>query len=83
MSTPSQLELCSQLSCLQAGLSQSLRSVPWFDNVDPDTFYPRCYNLGNAEEKDAFVGECGCLNYSNLVAAILLLTFYALFHRCC
>jgi len=42
---------------LQAGLSQNLRSVPWFKDVDPNTFYPRCYNLGDAEEKAAFFGN--------------------------
>ena len=41
----------------QAGLSQNLRSVPWFKDIDPNTFYPRCYNLGDVDEKAAFFGK--------------------------
>ena len=47
------------MKCLfvfQAGLCHNLRSVPWFKDVDPNTFYPRCYNLGDADEKAAFFG---------------------------
>lgn len=41
----------------KAGLCQCLRSVPWFESVDPNTFYPRCFNLGEADEKEAFIED--------------------------
>lgn len=36
--------------------------MPWFKDVDPNTFYPRCYNLGDADEKTAFFGNVKLLN---------------------
>lgn len=45
------------LNVFQAGLCHNLRSVPWFKDVDPNTFYPRCYNLSDADEKAAFFGN--------------------------
>ena len=42
-----------------------MKNVPWFDNSDPDTFYPRCYRLSHEEEKAAFIGKSSLsvLNY--------------------
>ncbi|KAJ1484555.1 hypothetical protein T484DRAFT_1796754 [Baffinella frigidus] len=34
----------------KVGLSKSLRSLQWFDDVDKDTFFPRSYDLNDAEE---------------------------------
>ncbi len=31
--------------------------MPWYEQVDPDTFFPRCYRLSHDEEKLAFIGE--------------------------
>ncbi|NXA68613.1 TTLL3 monoglycylase, partial [Mohoua ochrocephala] len=41
----------------QEGLCQSLQNLSWFEQVDLNTFFPRCYRLGNMEEQEAFIED--------------------------
>lgn len=39
----------------KVGLTHSLKNLIWFNNIDVDTFYPRCFDLGLPEETDDFI----------------------------
>ena len=41
----------------KVGLTHSLKNLVWFNNVDIDAFYPRCYDMGLQEELDDFSQE--------------------------
>jgi len=41
----------------KVGLTHSLKNLIWFNNVDVDTFYPRCFDLGLPEETDDFISD--------------------------
>ncbi|NXA93918.1 TTLL3 monoglycylase, partial [Melanocharis versteri] len=43
--------------CTKEGLCQSLQNLPWFEQVDLNTFFPRCYRLGIMEEQEAFIED--------------------------
>ncbi|NWU26929.1 TTLL3 monoglycylase, partial [Dyaphorophyia castanea] len=43
--------------CTKEGLCESLQNLSWFDQVDLNTFFPRCYRLGNMEEQEAFIED--------------------------
>jgi tubulin monoglycylase TTLL3/8 len=38
----------------KVGLTHSLKNLIWFNNIDVDTFYPRCFDLTIAEEAEDF-----------------------------
>jgi tubulin monoglycylase TTLL3/8 len=35
----------------------NLKNLIWFNNIDIETFYPRCYDLALVEEQDDFAQE--------------------------
>ena len=39
----------------KVGLTHSLKNLIWFNSVDIDTFYPRCYDLAIKDELDDFI----------------------------
>eukprot|EP00831_Metopus_contortus_P056682 TRINITY_DN4871_c0_g1_i1.p1 TRINITY_DN4871_c0_g1~~TRINITY_DN4871_c0_g1_i1.p1 ORF type:complete len:460 (-),score=117.39 TRINITY_DN4871_c0_g1_i1:174-1553(-) len=41
----------------KAGLCHNLRNLIWFNNVDIDTFYPRCFDLLDSNELEDFKEE--------------------------
>ncbi|NWR01254.1 TTLL3 monoglycylase, partial [Paradoxornis webbianus] len=43
--------------CTKEGLCQSLQNLPWFEQVDLNTFFPRCYRLGLMGEQEAFIED--------------------------
>ncbi|XP_030802466.1 tubulin monoglycylase TTLL3-like [Camarhynchus parvulus] len=43
--------------CTKEGLCQSLQNLSWFEQVDFNTFFPRCYRLGFKDETEAFIDD--------------------------
>ena len=41
----------------KVGLCKSLRNLIWFNNVDIDTFYPRCFDLTDGADYEDFLDE--------------------------
>lgn len=51
----------------KVGLTHSLKNLIWFNNIDVDTFYPRCFDLGISEEADDFITDFKATKASNFL----------------
>jgi len=47
----------AQAITTKVGLMHNLKNLIWFNNIDIETFYPRCYDLSLTEEQDDFIQE--------------------------
>lgn len=50
-------EVPDALLSLEIGLCLNMRSLPWYVQANPNTFFPRCYGLCTENEKQEFLGE--------------------------
>ena len=47
----------AQAITTKVGLMHNLKNLIWFNNIDLETFYPRCYDLTLPDEQDDFAQE--------------------------
>ena len=47
----------AQAITTKVGLMHNLKNLIWFNNIDIETFYPRCYDLALTEEQEDFAQE--------------------------
>lgn len=52
------------------GLCHSLRNLIWFNSVDIDTFYPRCFDLSENAEKEDFYTEFKAIRAESLLKIV-------------
>ncbi|NXS88439.1 TTLL3 monoglycylase, partial [Erpornis zantholeuca] len=60
-----------QALCTKEGLCESLQNLSWFEQVDLNTFFPRCYRLGIIEEREAFIEDFRLTAARNLLKLAL------------
>lgn len=56
---------------MQSGLMHSLRGLFWFDNVDVDTFFPRCYDLADPGDYADFVDDFRGVEAQRIVSTVV------------
>eukprot|EP00741_Cyanophora_paradoxa_P013406 tig00020685_g12945.t1 len=45
----------------KVGLARNLRNLQWFENVDIETFFPRCYDLHDPGDRQDWIDDFRCL----------------------
>ncbi|CAD5117297.1 DgyrCDS6084 [Dimorphilus gyrociliatus] len=59
----------------KVGLSVNIRNVPWYENANPNQFFPRSYKLDEADERDSFIDDF------RLTACVSLLKHFVNNHK--
>lgn len=57
----------AQAITTKVGLMHNLKNLIWFNNIDIETFYPRCYDLSLTEEQEDFEQEFKAIKAECLV----------------
>lgn len=61
----------STMITTKVGLSHSLRNLIWFNSVDIDTFYPRCFDLVDNSEREDFYTEFKAMRAESILKQAL------------
>ena len=57
----------------KVGISRSLRNLIWFNNVDIDAFYPRCYDCNDESEFEDFLEDFKTTKAESILKLYMLL----------